>query len=693
MLALILSACLIALAFGSGKLDKRKVWEAVKIRQEKESGEYLAQEGYGIKTSGPGYHLPAGRYEIQWQIDGDGENQIHILTKNDAAVMPDCIVTKPGEWGKGYFELKEPAANLEFGVEFVSGSYMNIRNIRLVSPAYKDHAFSISFLIAGAFLIYILTLSGWMTRERAGKLILLLAAVLAASLPSLMEDTRGNTDTIYHVARIMNLADGLRAGQFPVRLGGYSYNGYGAVTSVFYPGLFLYPCAAMVLLGASVTYVLQMYLAAMNLLAALLAYTCMKRIFRKDTALIIAIVYTLADYRIYQGYVEPRIGVAAVMAVFPLFFLGLWQVLLGDKEEWPALAAGAVLICQNHMLSAGICGLLAVLAGMACLKKVLKEKRLASILKAAGASVLLCLPQLAPFAAYRLDGVTTMPYRWLPQNTGLEAGSMLLDSQYLGAGMIVLAVCFLWQTYSEEGSAQDDHRCAMWFGLACLFGWCATRYFPWAYLSVLTRGASDVLQFPMRMLVVTVPLLAVCGGYALSQLLKAYGRRAPVLVLALAVLAAQGNIQRIMNRKVLLEFGRTTTPVMDYPEYLYEGTKPRDTISRQPETMGGVQVRSFVKDGYRMNAEIETGEEGTILLPFFGYDGLTARLDGKEISWTRGENNRMKIALQGGASGHLSVDYRPKALWMVADIGAALTAAGLCARTIRRRRARQGQPH
>ncbi len=45
----------------------------------------------------------------------------------------------------------------------------------------------------------------------------------------------------------MNITDGLKSGQFPVRVGGFSYNGYGAVTSVFYPDLMLYPLAMMVM--------------------------------------------------------------------------------------------------------------------------------------------------------------------------------------------------------------------------------------------------------------------------------------------------------------------------------------------------------------------------------------------------------------------------------------------------------------
>ena len=104
-------------------------------------------------------------------------------------------------------------------------------------------------------------------------------ALLIANSMALKSTFTYGHDGVYHVARIQNLADGLKSGQFPVRLGGFSFNGYGAVTSVFYPDIFLYPFALMLLGGASVAYAGNMMLISLNICAALTMYAAAKRLF------------------------------------------------------------------------------------------------------------------------------------------------------------------------------------------------------------------------------------------------------------------------------------------------------------------------------------------------------------------------------------------------------------------------------
>ena len=684
-LVLLLACALICCVFCTRFFRKQKVWEAVRLQYAGGDSLFSAEEdGYGIISSGPGFHLPAGTYEMQWQIDADGENRIHICCDNDAAIDPTSFVTAPGSWGSGRFTLKDAAQNLNIQIEFASGTWMRVVNIRLTSQFYRDEAFSVASLIAIAALLVILRRSGWLTEKRAATLALLLAAAAFASIPSLTEDTHGSTDTIFHAARILNLADAFRKGQLFVRLGGYSYNGYGAVTSVFYPGLFLYPFAALTLFGASVTYALQVYLLAMHALTAFVSYYSAKKMLRDSSAALCAsILYTCADFRIFQGYAEPRIGVAAVMAVFPLFLLGLWYVLFDDRSKWAWLSLGAMLISQNHLLSAGIYGAFAVFTGLTALPRVIREKRAGAVWKAMVFAVFLCLPQLVPFFTYRMDGVTTMPVGWLPQNTALEVAELFTDSRNIGMLLPACGAVFLWSLFADGESKEKERQLLFWFAAAVLFAWSATVHFPWSYMSVLTRGVSDVLQFPMRMLQVTIPLLALCGGYAFPRILKGSEARVPALCLLLCVLAGTANVQRIMNRNVYLEFGRIPSPVLDYAEYLYENTKPLDTLSRQPVSSEGIRIESFVKDGYRIKSEIRAGKEGTVTFPLFGYKGLTVSLNGKSVPWTRGQNNRLTVLLPAGTAGTLTVDYQPLWFWKLSDAISILAACYLFIRLFR----------
>ena len=90
-----------------------------------------------------------------------------------------------------------------------------------------------------------LSLKGRMGAERLSVVLILGVAVMFSVMPSLKPSLITGHDTFFHLTRVRNLAQGLREGSFPVRVAGYTYRGYGAATSVFYPELFLYAPALM----------------------------------------------------------------------------------------------------------------------------------------------------------------------------------------------------------------------------------------------------------------------------------------------------------------------------------------------------------------------------------------------------------------------------------------------------------------
>lgn len=139
-----------------------------------------------------------------------------------------------------------------------------------------------------------------------------------ANSPSYKDTLNLAHDTYFHMAVWKTLPAGLPAGQFPVRAGGYTYNGYGAITSVFYADLFLYPLALMRLMGASITYVMNVYMVAVSLVSAVTLYACARRMFgERWIAACAAILYTLAVYRATNAYTRCAVGEATAMAVLP----------------------------------------------------------------------------------------------------------------------------------------------------------------------------------------------------------------------------------------------------------------------------------------------------------------------------------------------------------------------------------------
>ena len=73
-----------------------------------------------------------------------------------------------------------------------------------------------------------------------------LVIILMASIPLFNNYLIRGHDIYFHLMRIEGLAQGLGAGEFPVRIQPAWYDGYGYAVSVFYSDLFLYPAALLI---------------------------------------------------------------------------------------------------------------------------------------------------------------------------------------------------------------------------------------------------------------------------------------------------------------------------------------------------------------------------------------------------------------------------------------------------------------
>ena len=88
---------------------------------------------------------------------------------------------------------------------------------------------------------------------------------------------------------------------------------------------------------------------------------------------------------------------------------------------------------------------------------------------------------------------------------------------------------------------------------------------------------------------------------------------------------------------------------------------------------GDVQANSYQKDGTTAVMQVQANTDGAVTLPLFGYDGYRAELNGGEVAWTLGENNRLRVPLEKGMQGELRVWFAGKHVWRAAE------AVSLCA--------------
>jgi len=684
---LLVCLALIAVIFATGILNKQKTWPDVPLdyRDGKMSFSTDAGDAYGTVASGPYYDLPEGTYRLKWQMEGDGENAIVVTCSNGVEITPSEIRTTAGEWQEeAFFEIKGPAHNVSFNVEFREGTKLDVYNFRLYSPEYTDNAFTAAALLLGAWLLFVFR-ERLKEKEAREALVILGAAVVFASLPFLREDALMAWDVQYHTLRTMNLADGLMSGQFPVRCGGFSYNGYGAVTSVFYPDLMILPLALLAMGGASLSYIVNAAGIAVNALSAVTMYMAAKRLLKNHAAALCAsVLFVLSTFRLWIEYDSFMLGWLLGMAFMPLFFAELWEVIVGDKRRWVYLALCATLIFQSHLLSVVLCGCAAAGACVVFLPRIVREKRVLPILKAIGLALLLNGFMLLPMAQYYLGGVNTPTVQFGFVDAALEVYEVLKPDGYVGLPLLIGAAALLVIGRKKD----EDAEFAAWAfaGAGAFCALLSTRLIPWSHIVKFTGGLVEIIQFPWRVMALAAVFLSFAGGHGYARLLDGRGTKLALCVLALSVVSASPWMDYAFEEKGVLEFGRGANAYIITPEYQIEGTDVGATRSRDVIIEGDAALTDYQKKGTRITAQVNAAGDAKLTMPLFGFDGYAAALDGERIVWSRGENNRLMVELPAGTQGELRIWFEGRAIWRVTDAVSLVTALCLLGLWMKKKR-------
>lgn len=406
---------------------------------------------------GPFLNLGPGNYRLQWQIDLEEDSyvEIRLLSTNGVAVDPAVIVlTDENAWSEIWFEIPDAVQNFCANVYRISGSEPVVHALRLTSPRYKDHVYSIAFILFGGLMIGWLAAYGVLKKEWEA-IVILATAVVIASTPMFGNALPDGGDIRFHLSRLVNLADGLKTLELPVRIGSFSYNRYGAVTSIFYPDLFLVPFALMLLSGASLTYTVQTFFVFGNILLAILSYISSRWMMKnKLAALCTAVFFVLCVKRVSDIYSATRIGGNIAACFIPVFYAALYEVLLGEYRRWPYLVIGAFGIFESHIMTTFLTGLFAVAYIIMNLPIIIKEKeRRKAMTLAIVLTVGVCASTLVPLAECLLSGNYTGVVQYgfsqmvLPLN-------VILDKETLGYLLILGTVLFLLQVNQPKGLKQ-----------------------------------------------------------------------------------------------------------------------------------------------------------------------------------------------------------------------------------------------
>ena len=661
-------------------------------------------EPCGAINEGPALTLQAGWYTLSWEIETDGANAIELTSTNGAAISPAHIVLTPGEnGGTVRFHALDPVYNLQVLVRFDEGSFIRVNRVSLVGDANTDRLFLCLFALAGIALLNVLHAGGWLTPRRRGELILIGLAVLIAVVPTLKDNLGCGYDSAFHLDRLLNMLDALRSGQFPARLGAYSQNRFGAVTSSFYPELFLYIPAAMMLANASLNFSVHVFLILITLATAINMRFCAGRLLKSSNAGVLAsILFTLCAYRLMDVYTRFSLGEVLAMAFLPLFVLGLYEVVLGDRRRWKLLALSGMAIYQSHLITAALCGLAAVAVCAVFIVRIVRERRLGAILLSALSALGLCLYALIPMLTNSLSGVSTsMMPRWTTEHllapaqlllttgshgSALSDGTLSSDSLVIGLPLLIGAATALYAAVTREKREREDWFALLMVAVGTGTALMTTTLCPWTRLERLTGGLIAYIQFPWRLLMVTSLCFALTGGYGLSRLFDSQDTAVQMATLALCAALAMPMLTQETCKDGYLEAGHVPAWDQVFEDYTLAGTVISGTRDTAVYTRGDVVLEDYEKFGTSVTAQVESAAGGAVDLPLVAFEGYEAKLCGETVAIARGENNRIAVNIPAGTQGELAVRFAGRGIWRVGEAVSVTTALALAANALRKKK-------
>lgn len=558
------------------------------------------------------------------------------------------------------------------------------------------------------------------TMKKQGKIeYLYILLLLFVSIPLFAGFLDGN-DTRFHLMRIEGITEGLRMGQFPVKIQPAWYEGFGYGCSVFYGDLFLYIPALLHLIGVSLQGSYQFYIFLVQAATIAVSAYSFNGIFgNRFLSVFGTTLYTLAIYRLMNLFVRGAMGEYTAMIFLPLLAYALVLLLKKDsekKELWKGsllLALGMTGILQSHLLSAEIVCIMLALICVIYIRRILKAEVFGAFVKAVCLAAALNLGFLVPFADYMVTGkfnVNAINGGWRVEQNIQECGAGVLqlagifyraDSKVpaqemggIGLNLILAAAVFLFLAVllkKEERSSFFWKLARISCMVSVLSAFMSTRYFPWEALrksNVLIRYIVINLQFPWRFGTVASIALTVLWCCLLRLMLQKWSVR-KVLIAAGAV-AALSLITAGYFVTDTLRVGQSfqavfaegmDTMVESGEEYLPVNTISSDFSEENLYVGEGIAVTGTERTGIRLKITCVniSGQEQELEVPLLYYKGYAASgrtSDGtvKKLTVESGNNQVVRIYIPAEFDGVITVDFKEPLYWRMAEVVSGLAA-------------------
>ena len=189
----------------------------------------------------------------------------------------------------------------------------------------------------------------WLKIPKVYTTIILVLTIIALNIFVTKDGIVHGGDLEFHINRIYEISENLKSGDV-LSLTYSQTEGYGS--GIFYPQIFLYIPAILVLIGVDLVVSYKIFIIICNIANVLVTYICVKKLIQsRKIAIFTTVLYSTCCYRFAVTYWIAAIGTLESFVFVPIVVLGLYEIFYGDSKKWYILTIGITGLIYSHLLS------------------------------------------------------------------------------------------------------------------------------------------------------------------------------------------------------------------------------------------------------------------------------------------------------------------------------------------------------
>lgn len=675
-------------------------------------------------ASSPPVQLRPGSYTITIKYKADKKQTCTIKSGESSFLyaQPFYLNRNVNECTYDFY-ITQSTDNLELQLPEYTGGNLEIYDVSIASNI--NNLKIILFITLLFFIILDCVLFVPQIRQNKALIIAIIGIAGLASLPIFMKGIALGHDHRFHLARIESIANGIAAGNIPVKMHSFLVEGYGYPVGVFYGDLLLYIPAALRLIGFSITTTYKIYLLTVNLLTTVSAYYCGRKIFEKrSTAILFSLAYVTASYKFVTMFVRSAVGEYTSFIFYPLILMALWDMYTNDPESEDYyknsyyLAAGMIGLLYTHVLSTEMSMIGLIMVAIVFIRKTLRKKTLAVYGKAVVLSAVIGSAFWIPFIDYyiRSDIVIKNKVSGSPsliQNTGAYISDYFaFFRDFYGANseivtrrmqispgpLLMLVLLAAITVIALTRKPNRKMNCMTLFSVGFLI--ISSNLFPWNMLAQSTGIGNFMaqVQFPWRYLGFAVLCLSLLMGIILEDetVVEFGGNWICPLIVVICIFSAcffVSNCEDSAEPSVHID---EADFYEEAPAGLGQGREyaiPHTDFGLLDNNVVSNNADAVIIAEKDINLSVDitnSGNDAYIDIPRFAYPCYKATTDKGEVLKTEtGDNNRLRISLPNNYKGIVEIRFTEPWYWRLAEIISLVAVIVLSVATLKRRKLAQ----